>query len=118
MLLLVLSVTTFMVRSTRADHRPLATRSDLRILCGYVAVLNKELHGNPPSDFAAFADGLAALSNGPDISDLSRDGWGRHYRFTVIENGDREICELRSCGPDGKFDTPDDIVQQCPWHRR
>src|SRR3954469_7063963 len=62
-------------------------------------------HGHyPPLDFDL--DKLTiARDGGPYLIGLPRDGWGRRFRYTRL-NGEPKVY---SAGPDGIFDTKDDI---------
>jgi general secretion pathway protein G len=54
--------------------------------------------------------------NGPYLtgfgSEWNKDAWGKAFRYTLAQDayGRYVSAELRSAGPDGVFDTPDDIV--------
>lgn len=39
------------------------------------------------------------------------DPWGKHVRLTYTEAQGMDKLNVRSAGPDGKFDTPDDLVR-------
>jgi hypothetical protein len=62
-------------------------------------------HGHyPPVDFDL--DNLAAATNGgPYLIGAARDAWHRPYRYTLVSGKPR----VYSAGPDGIFDTKDDI---------
>lgn len=41
-----------------------------------------------------------------------RDGWGNDFRVNTHKKGDYVWYEVRSPGPDGRFDTEDDIFRR------
>lgn len=65
--------------------------------------------GNWPRDFPAWIRENAKRNDG---SDPAADPWGQTIRFTVPRNAPAGTFELRSCGPDRKCDTPDDLVHR------
>jgi hypothetical protein len=67
-------------------------------------------HGDyPPVDFDL--DNLAAAANGgPYLSGPARDAWHHQCRYTIVNGKPR----VYSAGPDGIFDTKDDIYAGGP----
>ena len=49
---------------------------------------------------------LPELAEGMDMTVQFRDGWQRELFYEPVENG----CVIRSAGPDGKFQTRDDLT--------
>jgi hypothetical protein len=78
------------------------TRGNARLLQrGMIAALAKDENQCPTFD-ALRAAGLIAR----DVP--LRDAWGGEFRGYCNDEG---MAQVRSAGPDGRFDTPDDIVE-------
>ena len=86
-----------------------SARSDIGQLLSAMSALQFDC-GSLPSD----AQGLNALLadpgfkgwNGPYIKALPNDPWKTAYRYKLT----KDFYEIRSAGPDAKFDTADDIT--------
>jgi type II secretion system (T2SS) protein G len=52
---------------------------------------------------------LAELPTGPDTPFMRTDAWSNAFAYKPNDDG---TFELRSAGPDGTYDTADDIVQK------
>ncbi|BCX48765.1 hypothetical protein HAHE_26730 [Haloferula helveola] len=48
------------------------------------------------------------------LDELPYDPWHKHYRYTYLGLGPYPQWELRSAGPDGVFDTDDDLTNFDP----
>jgi len=63
--------------------------------------------------FPTMAEGLAALQNedhgAPLVEHLPRDPWGKAYAYRVPGVHNRFAVDIYSAGPDGVFDTDDDV---------
>ncbi len=61
----------------------------------------------------SLADLTAPPADGgePFLESLPKDPWGGEYRYVVTDVAKRDF-ELRSAGPDGVFDTEDDVVHR------
>src|SRR5262245_51491475 len=94
-------------RDAHADLAPLLAREQASEIVRAVRVFAHERHAIP--------DSLARLSERSDILDdaflphASTDPWGTAFRLRVTGGGLRGF-EVRSAGPDGRFDTRDDVV--------
>jgi hypothetical protein len=58
-------------------------------------------------EFRAEHNGLPSEDEGQDLIAGAKDAWGRALRY---ERYGRDDFEVRSAGPDGRFDTPDDVT--------
>ncbi len=81
----VAGITTVVTTQAAADNLP----RDLEY--GFAAFINEHLHK-------------------PDGSDASHDPWGDPYRFRATA----EAYEVRSSGPDGVWESDDDLVSTIP----
>jgi type II secretion system protein G len=97
-----------------ADARARETLINIR-----QAIVNFEVdNGRYPTT----AEGLAALLKAPDaakatwrgpyLDKLPADPWGHPYLYRFPGTDDTTDFDLRSTGPDGKENTPDDITKQ------
>ncbi|PNW26427.1 type II secretion system protein GspG [Formosa algae] len=50
------------------------------------------------------------IGNSPARQDWKKDAWNRTYEFKISENGKQFL--IRSAGPDGTFNTKDDIISE------
>lgn len=67
---------------------------------GYVEVYKVQKKGKCPK-------GLADLKAAGIVRRVNKDPWGNDYRFAC--DGEHAAIEISSAGPDGNFDTDDDI---------
>jgi len=80
----------------------------------------RDLRGLPlPDDLASlqFDNAISVPTVGSDFGNMDGydnilfiDGWRRPFRYRKVTYQQRKRYELASAGPDGKFDTADDIV--------
>lgn len=70
--------------------------------------------------FPTTAEGLKALVERPSeipeatyqdayMETMPKDGWGKEFRYVCPSEKQHKDFDIISAGPDGKFDTPDDI---------
>ncbi|TPV93380.1 MAG: prepilin-type N-terminal cleavage/methylation domain-containing protein [Myxococcales bacterium FL481] len=67
---------------------------------GYVEVYKVQKKGKCPK-------GLSDLKAAGIVRRVNKDPWGNDYRFNC--DGEHAAIEISSAGPDGNFDTDDDI---------
>ena len=95
------------VRDSRAALSMLLAREQASDIVRAVRVYGHERHALP--------DSLARLSERSDILDdaflphATTDPWGIPFRLRATGGGLRGF-EVRSAGPDGRFETDDDVV--------
>lgn len=65
-------------------------------------VADMAVRGKPPAS-------LKSLEQSNPMAAAAFDGWGRAYRYERLSD---ESFRLASAGPDGKFDTADDIAKE------
>lgn len=74
--------------------------------------------GAPPPSLQALLDSNAAGNPpgwaGPYLASDSilNDTWGRPYRYQLTRQGGGDVASIRSAGPDGVFDNPDDLTEK------
>lgn len=83
---------------TRADSVLVAGRGLVRLV--FYVDKYRQVHGRLPSDLTPI------LASSERAAEQHADIWGRDIRFRPLQNR----FELRSAGPDGIFETADDII--------
>ncbi len=102
---LLTAVAAHSVQNHLLRSRVIATKANIATLKTALTTFNLE-RGRFPEGLAELTvarDGAGPFLENESVPD---DAWGRPFRYTVSEGRAR----VRSAGPDGQFETDDDIV--------
>jgi hypothetical protein len=107
---LIVLLITGIVTGLKKYFAPMVTRDNagmvLRVFGDAVQKGNTTIHD--PQTAVSIANGaFRDLTNAPPI-----DGWGKVMRVTATLDGPKCTLTVQSPGPDGLFDTDDDILTQ------
>ena len=108
--------TWFFMRARRAVEAMQGDIVPLQLAVSRAQVVNyTRIHGKPPATLEEASSEALVSEKGEKVriqfqnNQKAADMWGTAFRFTL--NADRSF-EVRSAGPDGKFDGADDIVEK------